>query len=49
MFKNCHAQELSEASCHATLSQSIQLLKKSPTVILALCNSLTERYTEWPH
>jgi len=28
MFKKFHAQELSEASCHARLSHSKQLLKK---------------------
>jgi len=34
--ENCHAQELSEASCHARLSHSNQLLKKSCTAMLAL-------------
>jgi len=37
-----------EASCHAKLSHSEQLLKFL-TVILALFSSLTKRYTEWPY
>ena len=28
VFKNCHVQDLSEASCHARLSHSKQFLKK---------------------
>ena len=28
LFKNCHAQDLSKASCHERLSHSKQLLKK---------------------
>jgi len=37
-----------EASCHAKLSHSKQLLKFL-TVILALLSSLTKRYTDWPY
>jgi len=48
VFKKCHAQDLSKASCHAKLSHSKQLLKNS-LVILALLGSLTKRYTEWSH
>jgi len=37
------------ASCHSRLSYAKWLLKNSCTVILALINSVTERYTEWPY
>jgi len=40
LFKNYHAQDLSEASCDERLSHSKQLLKKICTVILALFSSL---------
>jgi len=40
--KNCGAQELSEASYHARLSHSKQLLKNSCTVMLVLFSSLTK-------
>jgi len=46
VLKNSHAQH--EASCHAKLSHSKQLLK-FVTVILALFSSLTKRYTDWPY
>jgi len=40
--KNCHAQELTEASCHAGFSAQDSWWKNSCTMMLALLNSLTK-------
>jgi len=45
VFRNCHAQEMSQANCHASFSDSKQLLKKYSSVDV----SVAKRYSQCLH